>query len=178
MSDHQPSPKGAAQRILLVLGVSIVVIAAMSVVYAAIPDPSYQHPTYVAAQIALFLGIYIGVTLLLFMRVKSPHQLALLGILLLAILTTFFVLSFARLYQQLEITDPGSFSEPLSKMSAVYFTVAVLSTVGFGDIRPLDDIARALVTAQMILGVGLLTTTIGLVTKATRHVTRTPGRPD
>ena len=172
-----PTHRRAAQRMLLVLGTSVALVAAMSLAYAALPTPSYKHPALVVSFALLALTVYVGVTVWLFMRVKSRDQIAHVGILLLTFLTTFFVLGFAWLYQQLEITDPGSFSEPLSKMSAVYFTVAVLSTVGFGDIRPIDDLARGIVTAQMVLGVGLLTTAIGLVTQATRHVARTPQFP-
>ncbi len=173
-----PTHKRAAQRMLLVLGTSIALVAAMTLAYAALPTPSYKHPAYVVFFALLALTVYLGVTVWLFMTVKSRDQIAFAGILLLTFLTTFFVLGFAWLYQQLEITDPGSFSEPLSKVSAVYFTVAVLSTVGFGDIRPIDDLARGLVTAQMVLGVGLHATAIGLVTQATRHVTRTPRSPN
>ena len=173
-----PAHKRAAQRMLLVLGTSIALVGAMSLAYAALPTPSYKHPAHVVVFALLALTLYFGVTVWLFIRVKSRDQIAHVGILLLTFLTTFFVLGFAWLYQQLEITDPGSFSEPLSKMSAVYFTVAVLSTVGFGDIRPIDDLARGVVTAQMVLSVGLLATAIGLVTQATRHVTRTPQSSD
>ena len=53
----------------------------------------------------------------------------------------------------------GSFSEPLTRMGALYFTVTVFATVGFGDISPVTDGARAAVTAQMVLNavfIGLL----------------------
>jgi voltage-gated potassium channel len=170
--------KRVARRILLVLGECVALVATMSFVYIVLPSPSFRDPIYVAVQIAISLTIYCGVTVWLFVLVKSRDQIAFLAILLLTFLTTFFILGFAWSYQQLEATDPGSFSEPLSKMSGVYFTIAILSTVGFGDIRPIDDLARGVVTAQMVLGVGLLTTAIGLLTQATRQVTRTPTFPN
>ena len=54
---------------------------------------------------------------------------------------------------------PDSFSEPLSRTDALYFTVTVFATVGFGDIAPRTDVARIVTMVQMIVGliaVGLL----------------------
>jgi hypothetical protein len=50
---------------------------------------------------------------------------------------------------------PDSFTEPLSRTDALYFTITVFSTVGFGDIAPRSDLARIITMVQMI--VGLLT---------------------
>ena len=50
----------------------------------------------------------------------------------------------------------GYFSEPLTRSSALYFSVTVFSTVGFGDITAKTDPARLVVTGQMLLDVILL----------------------
>ena len=44
----------------------------------------------------------------------------------------------------------GNFSEPLTRTDALYFTVTVFSTVGFGDITAKTEAARLVVTGQMI----------------------------
>jgi voltage-gated potassium channel len=49
-----------------------------------------------------------------------------------------FLLVFAAAYLRMADADAGSFSEPLSRTDALYFTVTVFSTVGFGDITPQD----------------------------------------
>ena len=176
-SHSPPTRKAAAQRMLAVLGSAAVVVTAMALIYAALPDSSFLHPSWIAVEIVFSLAVYAGLVVVLFARIKSADRLNFVGILLLVILITFFVLSFSWLYRQIEAADPGSFSEPLSAMSAVYFTIAILSTVGFGDIRPLTDPTRAIVTAQMVLGVGLLAATISLVAKTTRYITKTPPSP-
>ena len=54
---------------------------------------------------------------------------------------------------------PGSFSEPLTHTDGLYFTVTVFATVGFGDIAPVSEPARVVVTIQMmgdLLVLGLL----------------------
>lgn len=44
---------------------------------------------------------------------------------------------------------PESFSESMSRTDALYFTMTVFSTVGFGDITPRTEPARLLTTGQM-----------------------------
>lgn len=46
---------------------------------------------------------------------------------------------------------PATFSEPLTRSDALYFTVTTFATVGFGDIVPHSETVRLLVTGQVIL---------------------------
>lgn len=74
----------------------------------------------------------------------------------------FYVLTFAATYFLIAGSGNANFAEPLSRTDALYFTVTVLSTVGFGDITPKSEIARLAVTVQMIanlvlIGVGVRT---------------------
>ncbi len=64
----------------------------------------------------------------------------------------------ASVYVSMSGANPQHFSEPLSKSGAIYFSVTVLSTVGFGDIVPRSDFARLVVSAQMLLNLVLLGT--------------------
>lgn len=61
-----------------------------------------------------------------------------------------FVLLFAAAYFVLAKVSADSFSQPLTRTDALYFTVTVFSTVGFGDIRPESELARLVVTGQMV----------------------------
>jgi len=68
-----------------------------------------------------------------------------------------FILLFAATYFVLSETDPANFSTAdLSRLDALYFTVTVFATVGFGDITATSETARALVTVQMILDLVVL----------------------
>jgi hypothetical protein len=63
-----------------------------------------------------------------------------------------FLLLFAASYFVLARDDPHSFSVPaLTRSDALYFTVTVFATVGFGDIVATSQVARRLVTVQMML---------------------------
>lgn len=67
-----------------------------------------------------------------------------------------FVLVFAATYLSLSTDNPSAFSEPLSHTDALYFTVTVFSTVGFGDITPSSERARIATTLQMVGGLVVL----------------------
>src|SRR5262245_39417605 len=79
-----------------------------------------------------------------------------------------FLVLFALLYLGLASADPASFSEPLDRVGAFYFTATVLATVGFGDITAQTDGARLLVTVQMLLGLGLLAVVVRVFSAAAR----------
>lgn len=61
-----------------------------------------------------------------------------------------FLVLFSASYFLLAQEIPQSFSEQLNRTDALYFTVTVFATVGFGDIVPTTETGRALTTAQMI----------------------------
>ena len=68
---------------------------------------------------------------------------------------------FASVYYLIGKAQVDSFSEPMSKTDAMYFTVTVFTTVGFGDITAKSQVARTLVTLQMLFNLAVF----GLVAK-------------
>jgi voltage-gated potassium channel len=68
---------------------------------------------------------------------------------------------FASAYYLIEQSDVNSFTAPLTKTDALYFTVTVFSTVGFGDITAKSEVARILVMIQMMFDLAVF----GLVAK-------------
>jgi voltage-gated potassium channel len=72
-------------------------------------------------------------------------------------------------------TDAANFSVPgLTRTDALYFTVTVFATVGFGDITAASQSARALVTAQMILDLIVLGAVIRVFIGAVRLARQGP----
>ena len=72
----------------------------------------------------------------------------------------FYTLLFAAAYVVMSGVSDANFSESLSRTDALYFSVTIVTTVGFGDITAKTDVARLLVAAQMfgdliLLGLGL-----------------------
>lgn len=63
---------------------------------------------------------------------------------------------FAMLYYTLAVNTDNQMSGIATRLDALYFTTVTLGTVGFGDITAQGQVARALVTAQILFDVGFL----------------------
>lgn len=68
---------------------------------------------------------------------------------------------FAATYWVVAAEQAGAFTEPLNRTDGLYFTITVFTTVGFGDISPTSELARVLVTVQMLVGL----VTVGVLAK-------------
>ncbi|GAA4694651.1 potassium channel family protein [Pseudonocardia yuanmonensis] len=81
------------------------------------------------------------------------------------------LLLYASVYTVLSTAAPASFTQTMSRTDALYFTTTVFATVGFGDITPVTEAARIIVTTQMVTGllaVGVVAKLLlGAVQKAT-----------
>jgi hypothetical protein len=103
----------------------------------------------------------------------------------LAVCVPFFLLLFAATYVILARNFGESFSEPMTHTSAIYFTVTVFSTVGFGDITAKSNTARLVVTGQMIADLIILGLAIKVIVSAVSRrrqhgqpaIDTTPPRP-
>ena len=65
------------------------------------------------------------------------------------------MIAFATEYLVLE-SRPGSFSGLHTHTDALYFTVTTLATVGFGDIYPVSQAARAAVMVQILFNLAFV----------------------
>ena len=119
----------------------------------------------------LLLALGAGLLLVMIVQLRavyrSPNPRLRTAQALMLVLPLFLVL-FAATYVVLANGDPDSFSEPLDHVDALYFTVTTFATVGFGDISPVTQLARILVTVQMVAGL----LAVGLVAKGFLDVAR------
>jgi voltage-gated potassium channel len=100
----------------------------------------------------LMVGLLV-VTVLLVWQVRRVVQSPYPRVRTIAALTTalpLFLVVFSTTYYLSSRSTPDAWSEPLSRLDALYFSVTVFSTVGFGDIVPVSGLARLLAMAQMI----------------------------
>ncbi|WP_232542904.1 potassium channel family protein [Streptomyces sp. QHH-9511] len=108
--------------------------------------------SFTAATVWALIGGIVLVVLLLAWQVRTIMRSARPGLRAMAALASalpLFVVLFAAAYYLLERSAPESFSESMSRTDALYFTMTVFSTVGFGDITPRTEAARLLTTGQM-----------------------------
>jgi UDP-N-acetylmuramyl pentapeptide phosphotransferase/UDP-N-acetylglucosamine-1-phosphate transferase len=121
-------------------------------------------------------GVIVGIQVPAIVKARYP---ILRAVEALAILVALYLLIFARIYLSNSLNDPSAFTLSLDHTTALYFTVTVFATVGFGDIVAQTDNMRLLVTAQMLLNLVVLGLVIRLLTSAARRgVVRRGGQPD
>jgi NAD/NADP transhydrogenase beta subunit len=60
---------------------------------------------------------------------------------------------YASVYVVMSHSNPDSFTEVLGRTDALYFTMTVFATVGFGDITPTTEVARIITMTQMLVGI-------------------------
>lgn len=79
----------------------------------------------------------------------------------LALIVPLYIVLFAAAYFLMERANGASFGSPLTRIDAMYYSVTVFTTVGFGDISAKTQPARVVVMIQMMLDLVI----IGLVVR-------------
>ena len=79
-----------------------------------------------------------------------------------------FLAAFSAIYLSMSHESAATFTETLDHAKALYFTITIFSTVGFGDITPRTDPARLVVSAQMLLDLVLIGAVVRLIFSAAR----------
>ncbi len=86
----------------------------------------------------------------------------------LGIVIALFLVLFSAIYLSMSHESPGTFTEKLDHAKALYFTITIFSTVGFGDITPRIDSARMIVSAQMLLDLAIIGVVVRLLFNAAK----------
>ena len=86
----------------------------------------------------------------------------------LGVVIAVFLVGFSVVYLSMSHNSVTTFTQPLDHTRALYFTISVFSTVGFGDITPRTDTARLIVAAQMLLDLAIIGVVVRLIFNAAR----------
>ncbi|WP_244927966.1 potassium channel family protein [Nocardioides sp. W7] len=128
----------------------------------------------------VYAVLVIGVILLTVMTawqvraIESSPFPAIRAVQALATAAPLFLLLFASTYVALSAEDEAAFTEPLSRSDALYLTVTIFATVGFGDISAQSETARLVVTTQMLLDLVVLGLGINVILGAVKRGKATP----
>lgn len=160
--DKQVLAWGIIRSALLGFGVLLI--------YWLLPIDSFDSVVTITVMITLSLAVWVFFVVREVFRLRdSPYPLIRLSGALIATIMLLVVI-FAQVFLTLDHAEPGAFSQELNKMAALYFSMTVTATVGFGDIVAKTDIARAVVTFQMFVNLVLLAAALrGLITVAQSH---------
>ncbi|HSS09048.1 MAG TPA: ion channel [Acidimicrobiales bacterium] len=150
-------PEGVARRRLLWLSLIRAGLSAtlLIVIYYVLPMTGKIDRS---AGIGLAVGLLaVAVILALQIRAISSATYPLLrAIEAMATALPLILLLFASTYVLMNRAEAGAFSQSFDRTGALYFTVTVFSTVGFGDIVPKTDAARIATMIQMLVDLAVL----------------------
>lgn len=137
--------------------------------YAMIPAPTAEDsPLMIVVSMVLIAIIYLAAGIWALFRINGSQRPLRTGVIALSVMVTAMVVTFALAYLSLSANNPDSFTVRLDKISALYFTMTVLSTTGFGDITASTHAAMIAVMIQMVVGLTLLTAIARVLVAATR----------
>jgi voltage-gated potassium channel len=163
-------PRRTAWKAVLGMTTRIVVsLVVLFSVYFLIPtkdlNSEQSDAPYVVLQLLIFGGV-VAVQVPAIIRARFP---VLRAVEALTLVIAFYLLIFARIYLSNSLSDPSVFNHPLNHTTALYFTVTVFATVGFGDFVAATDGMRGLVTVQMLLNLVVLGLIIRLLSSAAQR---------
>jgi len=103
---------------------------------------------------ALFIGVVIASILIFIFRSEEINREIIYAAILLYLLAA---LLWAFVYTFLELIDPASFNIDLSQpqddlLVFQYFSFVTLTTLGYGDITPVSEVAKAITVLEAVVG--------------------------
>lgn len=143
------SPGQRRRRIYKTLGRPLLGSVLLFVLYFTLPlDHKISASTILVMALGLILvGAWVAYQVVHILRSDFP---VLQGIGALATSIPLFLLMFAAGYYVIEHNQSAAFNQQMNRVDALYYTVTVFSTVGFGDIAPKSQPARIITMIQMM----------------------------
>ena len=168
--------KSEVRRWLFIVGARAIFAAvAVLALYWFLP-PEWFDENWAGFALLVIGMVGYGVLVLTRMRRlrNSPRPMVELGEALVLVVVTLVTL-FAFTYVVLSRNIEGAFNVPLDKHSALYFSMTVTTTTGFGDITATATNVRDVVTFQMFMTLLVLAGAVRGVTTAAQYA-RQKGR--
>lgn len=134
-----------------IIGSTVVLV----LLYALLPAASNSSARTLIS-LLVGLAVFMGMLVWQVLSILDAEHPEVRAVETLALAVPLLIIVFAFTYLSLSHAHAANFSERLDHVGAVYFTVTVISTVGFGDIVARSDIARILVCVQILVDLGLL----------------------
>jgi voltage-gated potassium channel len=156
-AEHYQDLPPAKRRRLIFWAVlrSVLVATVLVVLYYVLPlDRPLDSDT--AVHLLIGLLVFAGVMVWHVRAIAGARYPGLRAGEALGMIIPLYLVLFAATYFVMERTSAASFTEPLTRTDALYFTVTVFSTVGFGDITAKSEAARIVLIIQMLADLAAL----------------------
>jgi len=141
------------------------VTALLACLYFIAPFGQETDPLPLAWAGALALLVVAGLALLIVRRIKAlVEDPTIVDLPTLAVLLVCTVIAFAAVYYSLEQSSPGEVAGLDTRLDSLYMTLVTVTTVGYGDVHPAGQTARALACLQLAFNavfIGALVRTVG-----------------
>lgn len=149
-----PGSRSIAQELTAFGARTSVMIVLLTACYYVLPDDGPFEDLQSGLRAGWSLAALIAFALVLRIQVRTIRRPSVWGRAE-ALLTVLYllILAFAISYDRMAGTGGDVFAGINNRTDALYFTVTVVSTVGFGDIHAVSTGARAVVTVQMLVNV-------------------------
>ena len=134
-NQHFQALSAAKRRRLIFRAVlrSVLVAVVLVVLYYVLPlDRRWGFGT--AIRLLIGILVFVGVMVWQVKAIVGARYSGLRAAEALGLILPLFLVLFASAYFAMERASAASFTEPMTRTDALYFTVTVFSTVGFGDI--------------------------------------------
>lgn len=87
----------------------------------------------------------------------------------LVVALTFVLVTLAATAYRLELSRPEQFTGMATRLDALYFTLVTMATIGYGDIHPAGQAARALVSVTIVFDVIFVAAILAAITDRWRR---------
>jgi multisubunit Na+/H+ antiporter MnhB subunit len=170
MADENSVPKYAdlsrGQHYRLIAASCLRIVIGFTIIWLVLslvpeePGVDLAGPIVVIVAFAALYIWYFRRQLKKIKRSKFPQLAAVEALILIA---TMFLAVFAAIYVMESTANPAAFSEDLDHFTAYYFALTILATVGFGDITPVSNVARATAMVQMAIDIAFIAVLVRII---------------
>ena len=154
-ADQELPPAKRRRLIIAAVLRGLAVTTALVVLYYLLP---LDRPvdTGTAVRVLIGLLVFAGITVWQVRAIAGSRYPGLRAAEALGFIIPFYLLLFASTYFVMERASAANFTQPLTRTDALYFSVTVFTTVGFGDIAAKSETARVVLIVQMLADLALL----------------------